>query len=157
MLIDELRSQMISALKSGDEIKKNILRVVLGDFSTIEARNSGNPTKVSQEDSVRKIVKKLIEGNIETLKFCSPSSDAASKLTTENTILSALLPKTLTKEEIKGYINFSSTMIVSDIKGARSDGQATGVLIKWLKQSEINNFEGSIISEIVKEIRSDVQ
>ena len=154
MLIDELRSQMVSALKSGDEIKKNILRVVLGDFSTIEARNNGNPTKVSQEDSVRKIVKKLIEGNIETLKYCSPSSDAFSKLTTENTILSALLPKTLSKEDIRRQINFSSTMILSEVKAAKNDGHATGILIKWFKGASVN---GSDIAEIAKEIRSDVQ
>jgi uncharacterized protein YqeY len=150
-IVADIRLQLVTSMREKDEIKKNILRIILGDLSTSEVRSG----KISTDDDVRRVIKKLIESNLETLKFCADRPDSFLKLTTENSILSSFLPKTLSKEDIKGYINFSSTMIVSEIKDAKSDGQATGVLIKWLKQNNYGHFDGFVASEVVKEIRND--
>lgn len=150
-IVDDIRVQLVTSMRAKDEIKKNILRIILGDLSTSEVR-SGKP---STDDDVRRVIKRLIEGNLETLKFCADRPENFSKLTTENSILSSFLPKTLSKEDIKGHINFSSTMIMSEVKGAKSDGQATGVLIKWLKQNNYGYFDGIVVAEVVKELRNE--
>jgi uncharacterized protein YqeY len=147
MIVDDIRTQLVTSMKDKNEIKKNILRIVLGDLSTSEVRSG----KTSTDDDVRRVIKKLIENNLETLKFCAERPDNFSKLTTENSILSSFLPKTLSKEDIRRQIDFSSTMILSEVKAAKSDGQATGILMKWFKGVFVN---GSDVAEVAKEIRS---
>ena len=39
MLKDEIKSQIIQAMRDKNVIRKEILRVVLGEFQTIEARD----------------------------------------------------------------------------------------------------------------------
>lgn len=151
MIVHDIRAQLVTSMREKDEVKKNILRIILGDLSTSEVR-SGKP---STDDDARRIIKKLIESNVETLKFCADRPENFSKLTRENSILSSFLPKTLSKEDINSYIYLSSTMITSEIKGAKSDGQATGILVKWLKLNNYGHFDGIVAAEAVKELRNE--
>lgn len=139
MLMDELKSNLITSMKEKNEVKKNILRVVLGEVSTLQSRT----TKQIGDEDVHRVIRKVIQANDETMKY-----GESSKLKEENQILSSFLPKTLSVEEI--YKELSD--VVDQIKMS-NEGQAMGIAMKTLKsrklvflaedvKSAINNIKG---------------
>jgi uncharacterized protein YqeY len=143
MLIDEIRRRMTGAMRSGNAIEKEILRVALGEIQTAEARggSSGDETAVA-------ILRKLVKSNQETLAL---STDAAQKATLEKEIavLESLLPQTMGVDAIVEALAPSRDAI----RAAGNDGQATGIAMKALKASGAA-VSGKDVSEAVKRIRS---
>jgi uncharacterized protein YqeY len=89
MLVDEIKRRMLAAMKAGNTIEKEILRVALGEIQTVDAR--GTPLG---DDGAAAIVRKLIKANEETLAVSSDDAQKAT-LAKENEILRSLLPQTL--------------------------------------------------------------
>lgn len=144
MLADQIRQQMKEAMKAKREVEKDVLRTALGEIQAAETRQG----HALSDDDAQKIVKKLIKSNTETLDV-TPSEETKAKLTEENRILEALLPKALSVDEIVAALQDVET----DIKAAKSDGQATGVAMKKLKKDGAN-VDGKDVTEAVKRIRS---
>lgn len=132
MLYDIMREKMVSAMKSGDVICRDIMRLIISEVSRNDKKT---------DDEVNRVVKKVIEGNNETLKFGNND-----RLVKENEILINLLPKRMSKEEVLDKLG----VVINDIKLARTEGVGMGIAMKVLKGMEI---EGSEVLEIVKEIR----
>jgi len=145
-LTETIRSQFNVSLKERNEVKKSILRVVLGDLSTLESRSG----KKASDEEVKRVLKKIVEGNTETLQYLKPEHPSYVKLTAENHILNSLLPKSLSKQEIKEALSD----LLEEIKSAKSDGQATGMAMKFLKQAG-KEVDGNTVSETIKEVRSE--
>lgn len=153
-LYEAIRSQLTTSIKEKNEIKKSILRVVLGDLSTSKSRSG----KKASEDDIKRVIKKLIEGNLETLQYAKGNNpELADKLVAENVILNSFLPKTLSRDEIKDKLEalrpMSSTMVLFNIFNAKSDGQATGVAIKYFKEQGLD-VDGTDVATVVKEMRA---
>jgi uncharacterized protein YqeY len=143
-LFDTIRAQILSATKAKDEVCKNILKVVLGEIHTMESRTG---IKLKDEE-IHKVIKKTVEGIDETLKYVKEGENY-NKLVAEKQILSNLLPQYLSKEAVLAVLN----EIVIDLKAAKSDGQATGVAMKLIKEKKLS-VDGKVVSEAVKEIRT---
>ncbi len=151
-LLDKIKSEMLIAFKAKDNARRDILKVVMSECSLLEFRTSktkeirsSNPLEDSQ---VLKVISKIIENNKESLKHLNPEDDRTLKLTQENSILSDYLPKTISLEETLSILEN-----VEIIQSAKSEGQATGEAIKFLKISG-KSFDNKIVSEAVKIIRS---
>lgn len=144
MLADDIKKRMFSAMKAGNITEKEILRVALGEITTIAARSE----KPLTDGEVAAVLKKLVKSNQETL---GSSEDDAQKrtLAEEISVLEAFLPKTLSVDDIVAAL----AAVADGIKGAGNDGQATGVAMKHLKASgaEVN---GKDVAEAVKRLRS---
>lgn len=138
-LYENLRSQLTTSIKEQNNIRKGILRVVLGDISTLEANRSVT------EDDIKKIIKKLIIGNTETLKFLKQEDSRYSVLVEENHILNSFLPQLMTKNQIK------DTLKEIDFSSVKSEGQAVGIAIKYLKSNSLE-FDSKDVILVVKEI-----
>lgn len=144
MFKDEINTRIKVALKSGNTLEKEILRVALGEIQTIEHRVS----KTLPDDEAMAIVRKLIKSNEETLEHTA-DAEKKKQLVDEVAILTSLLPKSLSVDEIVALL-----APVSDaIRAAGNDGQATGVAMKSLKASGAS-VNGKDVSEAVKRIRS---
>ena len=144
MFKDEINTRIKVALKSGNTLEKEILRVALGEIQTIEHRVS----KTLPDDEAMAIVRKLIKSNEETLEHTA-DAEKKKQLVDEVAILTSLLPKSLSVDEIVALL-----APVSDaIRAAGNDGQATGVAMKTLKASGAS-VNGKDVSEAVKRIRS---
>lgn len=137
-----LRSEIQSALKIKDDIKKNVLRVALGEIDTLASRQG----TVSDENCYN-ILRKLIENNKETISLTS-SEEQKNILSLENDVLFTFLPRTLSVEEIKNNLS----TVINDIKSAKSDGQAVGCAMKHLKQLSLS-VTGADVSKAVSELR----
>jgi uncharacterized protein YqeY len=143
MLVEEIKRRITAAMKAGNTIEKDILRLAYGEVQTAEARG----TTVTDE-GVAAIVRKLIKSNEETL---TATVDAEQKriLTEENAVLVSLLPKSLGVADIVEAL----APVRDAIKAAGNDGQATGAAMKHLKASSAV-VNGKDVTEAVKLIRA---
>ena len=75
-------------------------------------------------------------------------AEKTATLTRENAILSELLPKGLSADEITTLL----APVAEAIRGAANDGQATGVAMKHLKSQGVT-AGGSDVAQAVRAIR----
>jgi uncharacterized protein YqeY len=143
VLVDDIKKQITSAMKSGDTVARDVLRLALGEIQTAEARKNAP----SSDDDVAAAVRKLIKSNEETLGL-EGSGERANVLRREIEILSSLLPKQLSVDDI--VLALASEH--EAIKAAKSDGQATGVAMKHLKSTGAA-VSGNEVGAAVKKIR----
>ncbi len=143
MLVDEIKRRITAAMKAGNTIEKDILRLAYGEVQTAEARG----TAVSDE-SVAAIVRKLVKSNEETI-VATTDAEAKRVLVEENVVLTSLLPKSMTVADIVEAL----APVRDAIKAAGNDGQATGAAMKHLKASSAV-VNGKDVTEAVKQIRA---
>jgi uncharacterized protein len=143
MLLDEIKAQMFRAMKAGNVLEKEILRVAVGEITTEAAREG----RKGDDEEARAIVKKLIKSNDESLAS-NPPADRRAALEEENRILSAFLPKSLGVDDIVSAL----ASVADAVKAAAGEGQATGVAMKHLKASGAN-VNGKDVAVAVKRLR----
>ena len=144
MLSEEIKKRMLQAMKSGNTLEKEILRVALGEIQTQEARVN----KSMSDEETGAILRKLIKNNQETLGV-SESAEQKDQLAKEIAVLETLLPKALGVDEIVAAL----APIADAVKAAGNDGQATGVAMKHLKAAGAV-VTGKKVTEAVKKLRS---
>jgi uncharacterized protein YqeY len=144
MLLDAIKAKMFSAIKAGNTVEKEILRVAVGEITTEQAR----PGRKGSDDEVEAILRKLVKSNEESLAAgLAPEREAV--LREEIGILSAFLPKNLSVDEIVSTLS----PVAEGIRAAGNDGQATGVAMKHLKSTGAV-VSGKDVSEAVRRLRS---
>lgn len=143
MLVDDIKKQITLAMKAGDVVARDVLRLALGEIQTSEARKN---TPATEEDAIN-AVRKLIKSNEETLGLTS-NDERAAALRREIEVLSALLPKQLSIEDIVAALAPQHDAI----KAAKNDGQATGIAMKHLKATSAP-VSGNDVGVAVKRIR----
>lgn len=144
MLSEEIKKRMLQAMKSGDTLEKEILRVALGEVQTQEARVS----RAMSDEEVAAVLRKLVKNDQETLAV-SESAEQKTQLAKEIAILESLLPRTLGVDEIVAALG----PVRDAVKAAGNDGQATGVAMKHLKSAGAV-VTGREVTEAVKRLRS---
>lgn len=144
MLIDELKKQITLAMKSGDAVARDALRLALSEIQAAETRASAP----LPESDATAIVRKLIKSNEETLGLTTDAERAAT-LKKETAILSGLLPKQLSVDEIVAALAGQRDAI----KAAANDGQATGIAMKHLKSTGAP-VSGNDVGAAVKKLRA---
>lgn len=144
MLIDELKKQITLAMKSGDAVARDVLRLALSEIQAAETRASAP----LPESDATAIVRKLIKSNEETLGLTTDAERAAT-LKKETAILSGLLPKQLSVDEIVAALAGQRDAI----KAAANDGQATGIAMKHLKSTGAP-VSGNDVGAAVKKLRA---
>lgn len=146
----DLQAMLQEAMKSRNDLARNLLRVIMGEVSTRRARTGQEPS----DADIHAIIRKLIAGNAETRKELEQRSmtthESYERLGQENAYLETLLPAALDRAAIKRELG----PIVADLKGAKNDGQATGLAMKHLKQKGLT-VPGEDVSATVKELRAD--
>jgi uncharacterized protein YqeY len=144
MLLDEIKAQMFRAMKAGNLVEKEILRVAVGEITTEAAREG----RRGDDDEARAIVRKLMKSNEESLGTELPE-DRRRTLEEENRILSAFLPKVLGVDDIVAALG----AVRDAVKAAGNEGQATGVAMKHLKAAGAS-VNGKDVAEAVKRVRT---
>ena len=144
MLAQEIKRRMMAAMKARQTVEKEILRLVLGEIQTEEARRG---SELSDEEITR-IIRKLVKSNRETIG-ATVDVEAKATLEAENVVLETLLPKMLDESEIIEAL----APVREAIMAAGNDGQATGVAMKHLKPSGAP-VDGKTVSAAVRAIRA---
>lgn len=147
-LIETIHKDMLSAMKAKSEIRKNILKLLLGEVQTVEARSK----KDLPDQEVFSLIKSIINNNGITLEK-TVAETARNNLIEEISVLQSYIPKTLTVDEIK---NFIDDQVILQIKEAKSDGQAVGLVIKFLKTKTECSVDGNDVKQLVVELRANI-
>jgi uncharacterized protein YqeY len=145
----DLQAKLQDAMKSKDDLARDLLRVIMGEASTRRARTGKEPA----DDDIHKIIRAMIASNNETRheleKRGQTAHDAYDRLARENTYLETLLPRTLDQAAIAKELE----AIAAELKAARNDGQATGLAVKHLKQKGLA-VQGEDVAAAVKRLRA---
>jgi uncharacterized protein YqeY len=145
----DLQAMLQEAMKSKNDLARNLLRVIMGEVSTRRARTGQEPS----DADVHAIIRKVMAGNAETRKELEQrgmtTHESYERLGRENAYLETLLPAALDRAAIKRELG----PIAADLKGAKNDGQATGLAMKHLKQKGLA-VPGEEVSAAVKELRA---
>ena len=91
-LQDQIKKDLMAAMKARDEEKKSILRVIMGEFGR-------QPQKELEDDAVISILKKTIKSEKEVLE---KKGGAETNRFIE--VVEAYLPQLASEEEIAGWI-----------------------------------------------------
>jgi uncharacterized protein len=142
MIVDTLKARAAEAMKNKDSAASAVLRLALGEIQTAEARAN----RSLSDDEAQAIVRKLVKSNEETMALAGGAQKDA--LARENDILTGLLPKTMTPEEIV----IALAPVAEAIRAAKNDGQATGIGMKHLKTSGAP-AQGGDVTVAVKRMR----
>jgi uncharacterized protein YqeY len=144
MLTDQIRDRVKQAMRSGDTIEKNVLRLALGEVQSEESRSG----ETLGDGAVEALLRKLVKSNRDTLA-AGPSDERRGILEREIEILEGFLPKTLGVDEIQVAL----APVRDAVRGAKNDGQATGVAMKHLKAAGAA-VTGQDVAQAVKALRS---
>lgn len=144
MLTDTLRKQALEASKARDSVTATILRLALGELQAHEARTGRAPS----EEEGHAVLRKLVKSNEETLAV-SEDAEQKSVLQREIEVLRALLPRSLSVEEIAAKLG----EVADAIRAASNDGAATGVAMKHLRAQQLT-VDGQTVGAAVKQIRA---
>jgi uncharacterized protein YqeY len=143
MLLDAIKAQMFKAMKAGNVVEKEILRVAVGEITTEAARDG----RTGSDEEAQAILRKLVKSNDESI---AAGVDDAKKATLleENRILAEFLPKSLGVDAIVAAL----ASVADAVKAAGNEGQATGVAMKHLKSTGAV-VQGKDVAAAVKKLR----
>lgn len=144
MLVEEIKKRVALAMKQGDAVTRDVLRLALGEIQTAEARKNA---KLGEEDAAAAL-RKLIKSNEETLGALVAGDERIAALKREIEVLASLLPAQMNAAQIVAALAGQ----VDAIKAAGNDGQATGIAMKHLKASGAS-VSGAEVTAAVKQIR----
>lgn len=142
MIIDELKSKAMSALKAGRKDDAALYRLVIGQSQQLDK---------CTDDNIYNIIRKLIKSNTETIESIKdfPERDGQRQvLFNENLLLSALLPPSISADDIFKFIKDNNI----DVKSCKNDGQAVGMVMKEFKAKNIT-VDGGIVKEVIFKYR----
>lgn len=146
MLKDEIARRIKQAMKDGNTVEKEVLRVALGDIQTGESREGG--AGASSDEAALAVVKKLVKSITETAAQTQNPADKAT-LEAELVVLATLLPKALTLDELIATLEPKR----ADLQKAPNDGAATGLAMKALKAEGVE-ANGKDVTAAVKHLRT---
>lgn len=144
-LKEQIKANIITAMKLKDDVAKNILRVIVGDIETKEVDTKQKKITPLTDEQIYEIIRKAIEDIGETLGY-KPNDPT---LIREREILTALVPAQLSRQDIINEL----TPKLEELKTAKSDGQATGIAVKYFKANK-KDVNGTLVATVVKELRN---
>ena len=143
MLMDQLKDRIKSAMKAGNTLERDVLKVALGDLQ-LQATRQGSD--LSDED-VQKGLRKVIKGNREMIAAVTDPA-VLERMNQEIQVLETLLPTSLDQAQIRVALD----ALAEPIRAAGNAGQATGIAMKHLKSQGLA-VEGRDVQAVVQQIR----
>jgi uncharacterized protein YqeY len=128
---EQIKKGLTSAIKAKDDVKKDTLRVVIGELGR-------SAKKELSDDEVIKVLRKLIKYEKEVLDKKGDDSDSEYI-----NIIESYLPKMATDEEVKTWIKQNI-----DFSQFKSKMQAMGSIMKHFSSSADGNAVKKILQEM---------
>lgn len=149
-LIFKIREDLKLSIKNNEEIKKNILRIVISllqkDFDVDHI----------SDDKVINVIKKTIKNNEDDtlIKALKNKGDIKSieKLNLENNILKSYLPRSLTLDELKQFIEDND--LIENIINESNNGKCIGLIMGLIKKNNIL-VETNVVKELIQLLKSN--
>jgi len=154
--ITRVKDRIKECMKSGESEERDILKTVLGEIQGKKALNG----KMSEEECI-KVFKKFKQGVEDTIGFlkercASDDMDIREireimEMENEISIYDRYIPATMSVVAIVKFL----TGISDKIKDAKSDGQATGIAMGFIKNDKAASVDGKDVAIAVKQMREN--
>ena len=144
----DLRGKLQEAIKAKDALARNLLRVILGEVSTRQARTGKEPDDAAVHAIIRTVIANNNQTRQELEQHGQTTHEAYARLGQENAYLATLLPRTLDRAAIANELE----PLAAELKAAKNDGQATGLAMKHLRQKGLAVL-GEEVAAAVKQLR----
>jgi hypothetical protein len=145
----DMQAKLQEAIKAGDGLARDLLRVILGEVATRRARTGQEPADAEVHGIIRAMVANNTQTRHELERRGQTAHAAYDRLSRENAYLETLLPRTLDRAAVRREL----APLTADLKGAKNDGQATGLAMKHLKQQGLAVL-GEDVAAAVQELRA---
>lgn len=145
-MLNKIKASQLQARKDRDEVKKDSLSTILGEFQNVQLRENRQLT----EDEVLKIVRKFETSARENIEFCTGKTDRVKLLdiaTRELEILQEFLPQKITNNQIQKDIGTVMTNL-----NLPKEQKSMGPIGKALKEKYGDSYEGKQVAEVFKEL-----
>jgi uncharacterized protein YqeY len=129
-LQDQLKDDLKTAMKSRDEVKKDAIRVVMGEMARLDQ-------KVFDDEAIIKILKKLIKSEKEML---AKSGQGASSPFID--VINAYLPAMASEDEIRQWIAANI-----DFSGYKNNMQAMGAIMAHFGSTADGNTVKQVLQQ----------
>lgn len=138
-LFTQVKADQLAARKGKAEtaLAASLLTTLIGEVTTA-AKNDGN--REVTDDDVRTLIGKFLKGINDSIDFMKGNDNAVAleMLEKEKAILTAYMPKQLSKEDLAS--------IVHEFAGAKD----VGAIMKYLRETYPNQYNGKLAAEVVK-------
>ncbi|MEA2097721.1 MAG: GatB/YqeY domain-containing protein [Patescibacteria group bacterium] len=149
-LRDKIKNDLKDAMKSGDNITRDVLRTLNSDFKNLEIDSK----KELKDADVVKIIKKNLKSHKDSIEQYRKGNREDLVIQEENElkIIEKYMPEQMSEEEIRkiviGIINKSEAVSASDPQSV--SGTSFGRVMGMVMKETGGSIDGNIISEIVK-------
>ena len=141
-LAEDIKKRMFAAIKAGNTVEKEILRVAMGEITMTAARES----KDLSDEEVQGVLKKLLKSARESI--AAAPDDQKATLQQEIDVLEGFLPKSLSVDEIVAAL----ADVKAAIQAAPAAGPAVGIAMKQLKVAGLS-VEAPAVQAAIAQIR----
>lgn len=140
-LLNTIKNDQLQARKDKSAEAASLLTTLYAEASMV-GKNNGRETTDAE---VVAVIKKFLKNNTEFLSNINDTHKEYEKLINEKHILEKYLPKQLSEMEMKEIVvNFKNN----------SDNVNVGVVMKHMKENYDGQYDGKILSSIVKDVLS---
>ena len=139
---------MLDAVKAKDVVKIDILKMALASLKNAEIEKGDSLDEKTQENILRKEVKKLKDAFEEYSK--ASRDDLAQKEKQQLEILEAYLPELMSEDEVREFVKKKVEEL--GVQGPGDMGKVMGVVMKELQ----GKADGGMVNNIVKDVLNEV-
>jgi uncharacterized protein YqeY len=145
-LREKLSEDLKNAMKSGDKIRLEVVRMLQTMLRRREIERKGEGKELTEEDEIQ-VIKSEIKKRKEAIELFEKGGriDLAEKEKRELEILNEYLPKQMSEEEIRGFVE--KIIQETGAVGQKDFGKVMGLVMRELK----GKADGSLVQKIVKE------
>ena len=150
MLVDDIRSEMITAMKARDGVKLRVLRGLISAFTNELVSQKKKPDEKLNDDSALSVIKRAVKQRLDSIEQFSKGgrNDLAEIEKEELTVLNVYLPEMMSKEEILKIVEAKKQKLKIDDKS--KIGMLIGAVMSELK----GKADGKDVKEVVDSLFS---
>jgi uncharacterized protein len=128
-LYETIGTHLKEAMKSGDNMKRDTLRLLQSAVKNAAIEKRKSPTEFSDEE-MQDVVRRLVKQHKDSIEQyrAGNRSDLVEKEEAELNVLSAYLPQAMAEEELRSLVE--AALKESGITAKSQMGQAMGIVMK---------------------------
>lgn len=141
-MIDTVRSEMMTAMKNKDKVRKDALSALL---AALKAKMIDNKGELSEEDAVA-VVSREVKQLKETMETAPENYvDVIEECKAKIDILSEFMPKQMSEDEIKNVIK----TVLAQLNIENPEAKQKGIIMKNLMPLVKGKADGKLVNEIL--------
>lgn len=142
MLVEQIKKDMLMALKSGDKEKKESLSMLVAALNSKAKEKLADLTEAEE----LAVLQKELKQTKETLSFAEGREDIIAKCNLRMSVIEAYLPKQMSEDEIKAVIEG----VISDLGLSSVSKGDKGKIMKDLMPKVKGKADGKLVNSLLE-------